>query len=70
MTVQKILFTVSEAAQLGRTGRSTIYAAIAAGELPSFKRGRTRLIRRECLAWWLGVPERDLIELPTSEVGR
>ena len=61
MTITPILFTVSEAAQLARTGPSTIYAAIAAGELPSIKRGRHRLIRRECLAHWLGVPERDLI---------
>lgn len=44
---------VAEAARFAGVGRSTIYAALAAGELRSLRRGRRRLIPRRALVAWL-----------------
>lgn len=43
----------AEAARLAGVGRTTLYAALSAGELKSFKFGRRRLIRIEALEAWL-----------------
>lgn len=42
-----------EAARLAGCGRTTLYAAIAAGQLTARKLGRRTLIRRDDLMAWL-----------------
>lgn len=42
-----------QAAKLAGIGRTTLYAAMSSGDLPSFKVGKRRLIRREAVSAWL-----------------
>lgn len=49
---EKIAVSPDEAGRISGHTRSAIYAAIACGDLPSFKSGKRRLIlRKELLAW-------------------
>ena len=49
--------TVEECAEVLRLGRSAMYAAVRAGEVPGVIRiGRTIRISRAALERWLGVP--------------
>lgn len=50
--------SVEEAARRAGVGRTTIYAAIMNGELPSLKVGRRRLVRAEAHRAWLHGLER------------
>ena len=45
-------FTIDEFAKTYRIGRSTVYEALASGELRSFHVGRRRLISFEAAADW------------------
>ncbi|MEL6933838.1 MAG: helix-turn-helix domain-containing protein [Pseudomonadota bacterium] len=42
-----------EAARLAGVGRTTLYAALAKGDLPSIKIGTRRLIRVDAIREWL-----------------
>ncbi|MBC6443339.1 MAG: helix-turn-helix domain-containing protein [Rhodobacteraceae bacterium] len=46
-----------EAARLAGIGRTTLYAALAKGDLPSIKIGTRRLIRVEAILDWLKARE-------------
>ena len=43
----------AEAARLAGVGRTTLYAALSSGALPSLKLGRRRLIKLDALRAWL-----------------
>ena len=51
--VEKLLFKPSEAAEATGFGRSTVYAKIATGELPSIRVGRSVRIPVEALRGWI-----------------
>lgn len=63
--LEKMLFSIEEAAELLGIGRSTAYDLVKGGELPSVKIGRRRLVPREALHTWIrkktegGVPLGD-----------
>lgn len=42
-----------EAARLAGVGRTTLYAALAKGDLPSIKIGTRRLVRVDAIREWL-----------------
>lgn len=46
-----------EAARLAGVGRTTLYAALAKGDLPSIKIGTRRLIRVDAIREWLASNE-------------
>ena len=48
-----IAVSPDEAARLAGIGRTTLYAALSEGELPSIKIGTRRLIRVEAIHDWL-----------------
>lgn len=48
-----IVYTIPEAAQVARIGRSLLFERIAAGELPFIKIGRRTLIPADGLRDWL-----------------
>lgn len=50
--------SVEETARRSDLGRTTIYAAIMSGALPSLKVGRRRLVRPEAHRAWLHALER------------
>lgn len=58
------LLTVAEAMALARVGRSTLFRAMASGDLPYIAPTggvrRARLIRREVLARWADLDESDM----------
>lgn len=53
----RLTLTIAEAAKMLGIGRTTLYALIAGGELPSVSIGRKRLIRREALERFLAQRE-------------
>ena len=54
---QPIAVSPDEAARLAGIGRTTLYAALAKRELPSFKIGTRRLIREDAIRDWLAQNE-------------
>lgn len=50
---QPIAVSPDEAARLAGIGRTTLYAALAKGDLPSIKIGTRRLIRVDAIRDWL-----------------
>lgn len=55
---QPIAVSPDEAARLAGIGRTTLYAALAKGDLPSIKIGTRRLIRVDAIRDWLAQNER------------
>ncbi|MDX8347811.1 helix-turn-helix domain-containing protein [Cognatiyoonia sp. IB215446] len=54
-----IAVSPDEAARLASVGRTTLYAALAKGDLPSIKIGTRRLIRVDAIRDWLARNETD-----------
>lgn len=54
---QPIAVSPDEAARLAGIGRTTLYAALAKGDLPSIKIGTRRLIRVDAIREWLAQHE-------------
>jgi excisionase family DNA binding protein len=54
---QPIAVSPDEAARLAGIGRTTLYAALAKGDLPSIKIGTRRLIRVDAIRDWLAQNE-------------
>ena len=48
-----IAVSPDEAARLAGIGRTTLYAALAQGDLPSIKIGTRRLVRVDAIREWL-----------------
>ncbi len=48
-----IAVSPDEAARLAGIGRTTLYAALAKGDLPSIKIGTRRLVRVDAIRAWL-----------------
>lgn len=51
--VNEGLVTVSEATGIARVGKTTLYEAMAAGQLPYVKIGASRRIPRRALDMWM-----------------
>jgi len=60
-----IVYTIPEACEIGRTGRTALYEAIRKGELRAVKRGRRTLVLAEDLCRWI----KDLPAVKRSNVG-
>jgi excisionase family DNA binding protein len=52
--MEQLAFTISEACNAARIGRTTLYEAIKRGDLVAAKYGRKTLIRVDDLRNWLG----------------
>jgi excisionase family DNA binding protein len=48
-----LVYTVDEACEVARTGKTLLYAAIKSGVLPAYKRGRRTLLRPDDLRHWV-----------------
>ena len=54
----KHLYTVAEAAQLMRVGRTRFYEILKSGRISAIKNGKTTLIRGDAIARWIdNLPE-------------
>lgn len=56
-TAEPETISVDEAARRAGLGRSTLYAAIGSGALPTIKLGKRRLVRLATLRAWLAALE-------------
>ena len=54
---ERLAVSVEDAAAMAGIGRTTLYAAIGAGSLPSLRIGKRRLIRVEALRDWIAAHE-------------
>jgi excisionase family DNA binding protein len=65
--VDPIAYTISQAAAAAAAGKTIIYAAIKAGELPARKRGRrTVILAADLRAWVERLPALELKRTSTS----
>ena len=55
----RLSYTVDEALQVTGMQRTRFYAAIASGELKSFKHGRRRFVSNHALRAWIETLERQ-----------
>lgn len=53
MAATPLAYSIAQACALSSLGRTTVYAAIARGELKTRKVGRRRLVTAEALHAWL-----------------
>ncbi|MCC7018567.1 MAG: helix-turn-helix domain-containing protein [Ardenticatenales bacterium] len=62
----RVLLTVKDVQELTQLGRTTVYALIRTGELPTVRFGRLIRVRREALDTWLAKMEESerLLSLP------
>lgn len=56
---EPLAVSVGDAAAMAGVGRTTLYAALTEGSLPSLKIGKRRLIRTEALKGWIAAHEAD-----------
>nr|WP_233147076.1 helix-turn-helix domain-containing protein [Paenibacillus selenitireducens] len=54
------MLTVIQVSEYLNVSRNTVYAWCNSGELPSFKNGNTRRIRKDCLLNWIKEQEKLL----------
>jgi len=66
--MEKLLLRPNEAAELLGVGRSTIYALLASGDVPSVRVGRSVRLPLEALKQW--VAARAAGKLPDTEAPR
>ena len=66
--MEKLLLRPNEAAELLGVGRSTIYALLASGDVPSVRVGRSVRLPLEALRQW--VAARAAGKLPDTEAPR
>ena len=66
--MEKLLLRPNEAAELLGVGRSTIYALLASGDVPSVRVGRSVRLPLEALRQW--VAARAARKLPDTEAPR
>jgi excisionase family DNA binding protein len=52
-TVEPLAVSVERAAMMAGVGRTTLYAALSSGSLPSLKIGKRRLIKVQALETWI-----------------
>lgn len=52
------ILTIQEVAEYLKVSRNTIYTWVNTGELPSFKTGNTRRIRKQALLEWIQKKEK------------
>ena len=57
MTTERLTVSVEDAAAMVGIGRTTLYAALGNGSLPSLKIGNRRLIRVDALRAWIAAHE-------------
>ncbi|MEQ9335157.1 helix-turn-helix domain-containing protein [Thalassobaculum sp.] len=50
---ERVAVSIDDAAAMAGIGRTTLYAALARGGLPSLKIGKRRLVQVEALKAWL-----------------
>ena len=62
LSMERLALTILEACEVAGIGRTTLYAAIARGELAARKRGRRTLVPVDDLRKWIN-------SLPTLVVG-
>ncbi|MEQ8817864.1 MAG: helix-turn-helix domain-containing protein [Thalassobaculum sp.] len=56
-TPERVAVSVEDAAAMVGIGRTTLYAAMGSGSLPSLKIGKRRLIRVDALKAWIASHE-------------
>jgi len=60
---EDLLLTVEDVCRATKLGRTTVYALVRRGELPTVRIGRTVRVRRETLQEWLAEQEEAATEL-------
>lgn len=58
LDMEKIAYSINEVCELAGVKRDLLYSEINAGNLPTLKIGRRRLIRHESLLTWIAERER------------
>jgi excisionase family DNA binding protein len=65
----RLAFTLQEFCEATGLSRTAAYAAIAQGELRSFKNGKRRYIRAAAAEAWIAAREAEASGRPTSTAG-
>ena len=59
MTEQTAILNIAELARYLKVPKSTLYALVREGKIPSHRVGRHWRFRRECIDRWLDEPEQQ-----------